>query len=1229
MRTAEHKHDWKLVGFNQRLRTFPGMRAHKLCACARRGCSASTVRGGFHPDPYWTPSATGSPADVLAWIGARLPADEEPVVEDLPPSPLTEWVEEEYRPISGAAARTLFAVGTGNISSTGIWSLSSGGTTGQAIPTASDDVILDTHSGNVTIDSTLNCRSLDCNSPSGSGAYAGTLTHNTGQFIAPAPSVAGTTVILRFSSAMTYTLVGSPNISTTLGTTNTTMTVTTAGKTMPSISFNATPTSGFQLTDAMTTTTTATVTHTQGVLNTNGQTCSWGLFVSNNASTRTITLGSSSITITGSTGGWNMATTTGLTWTANTATITLNGATQTINIASLTATGTSWIISCSGVATITGASPSMVNITRTGTAVKTDSLVLSITGTLTVTGTLTLNANSTVNRLLVQGVTLGTQVTISAATLVCLNVIDFQDIKGAGAATWTTAASGATSFGDCQGNSGVTFTTAVTQTWSGNTTGSWSTAANWTSRVPLPQDNVTISGLTSGVITADMPRLGASVNFTGSTGGAVNPSFNLACFGSFISATGIQLNSSDNLTLSGRGAYTFLGNVTGGGGYCNMSIVVQAPGGTYTLTGSFATANGLTVTLGTFVSNGFSMSLQRGLGGAGTWNIANSTVTCFGGGATTAWIAPTTLVSTGSTIILTVTSSSTFQGGGLTYNNLQVNTGALITVTGANTFNTITEQPGAGIIWPAGVTNTVTSFVATGQNNGYLKLPGVAANYASTPDATALRFGTTNSMTIDCQVSLPSWAPASQEVFFSKLGTNTGYEFAITTGGALVVTWGSGSAFPSKNTGAAVVSGTAGQKLWVRLSFSLSGGTMTIKFYTSSDGTSWTQLGTTQTQAATSLTDDSTIPAISTRAGGAQFPTPGSFYEVRVYNSALGSGSGTPVFDANFATKPFGANTFTESSSNAATVTINGTLGVLGDGRCMNMSSTGGTQATLRNTSGVDANDFMYLQDMAATGGATWYAGGHSNNVSDNTGWTFTTLTPITLGGSASSSGTSASITAPTQIPLGTSSSASSTAAQVTAPSLASLGTAASQSSTSLQLTAPTEVTGLSASSTSSTSASLTAATVVPLGGSASASSAAMDLIAAMNLSTASNSTASLTLMTPILLSLDGSSSQSSTADLVVRTPIVVPCDSSDSTSGDSLVISVPVRLVLQGSSSSSTTNLYRLPVPGPPGTITGTDPGHITWYTPSGSTELTDPGHVAAFSSPGTIQPTSAGHVK
>lgn len=68
------------------------------------------------------------------------------------------------------------------------------------------------------------------------------------------------------------------------------------------------------------------------------------------------------------------------------------------------------------------------------------------------------------------------------------------------------------------------------------------------------------------------------------------------------------------------------------------------------------------------------------------------------------------------------------------------------------------------------------------------------------------------------------------------------------------------------------------------------------------------------------------------------------------------------------------------------TFATNGSLGNL----AKLVSSSGGSAATLSKASGTVSVDYMSIQDSTATGGASWYAGANSTNVSGNTGWIFT-----------------------------------------------------------------------------------------------------------------------------------------------------------------------------------------------------------------------------------------------
>jgi len=83
------------------------------------------------------------------------------------------------------------------------------------------------------------------------------------------------------------------------------------------------------------------------------------------------------------------------------------------------------------------------------------------------------------------------------------------------------------------------------------------------------------------------------------------------------------------------------------------------------------------------------------------------------------------------------------------------------------------------------------------------------------------------------------------------------------------------------------------------------------------------------------------------------------------------------------------AHTISLTSSTTQTVTTFTVSGSSGNVITLN-AVTSGTFATLSCASGTICRDWLSIKDNHATGGATFYAGANSTNVSGNTGWTFT-----------------------------------------------------------------------------------------------------------------------------------------------------------------------------------------------------------------------------------------------
>lgn len=383
----------------------------------------------------------------------------------------------------------------------------------------------------------------------------------------------------------------------------------------------------------------------------------------------------------------------------------------------------------SGQASISGAN-TFVNLTRTGTAVRTDSVAFS--SDQTISGILTLAGNSAINRLLVQGGILGTARTLTVNTTVTASYVDIQDITGAGSASWALGSITGNS-GDCQGNSGITFTTPATQTFISPGTKNWSDVTVWTSRIPLPQDDVVINTTTTTTLTVDMPRMCHSIDYTGftrtqahsgtSTGGTAT------MYGNVTLASGMTITNSgqNNIILAGRGSQTYKSNgITYPVGANGNSFSIAAPGGTYTLQDNCTFSNGsintgFILVAGTLDMNNFTLSvtyfLSNSTTNARTLTTHGVAITCTGSGATNVVnINSTNLTfTTAPSFTLTGVSASTktFIGGGMTYGALthtvSGSTGSLV-ITGANTFSAINFSDASNartLTLPASTTTTI------------------------------------------------------------------------------------------------------------------------------------------------------------------------------------------------------------------------------------------------------------------------------------------------------------------------------------------------------------------------------------------------------------------------------------------------------------------------------------------------------------------------------------------
>lgn len=506
--------------------------------------------------------------------------------------------------------------GTWNASSTTNWSTSSGGASGASAPTSTDDVVFDVNSNVTTGAFTVTVSVAVCQDFTASG-LDGAMT-----------LAMGTSTLSVYGSwsnpATNFAFSGTGTI--TFAATTTGKTITTNGISWPSaIVFNGV---GGEWTQggAWTSTSGSGITITNGSFSTGNYALTADSIISANTNTRTVSLGSSSISLTNSGNILNI-TETNLTFNAGTSTITGNQAVCYIvanNLTFYNVTFTSTSVYPTTNKKFVGINNTFNNLTFP-TPTTSGALYVYFGGNATINGTLTLNTSTTITRRMVvrPGVYNGTAVTeynpttvptITVATLATARNVDFQNITAAGASSpWS-----GTNFGDAGNNTNITFGAAKTVYWNLAAGGNWSSTAWATSsggavaaaNFPLAHDTAIIedTGLTAGnTIDYSEGYLIGNLNC-----GTRTTAFTLSCG---------KASFCGDVTLSSAMTLTFSSDVN-----------FVKPSGTQTLN-----TNGITINIDFcyFCSNGGTLSLGSNVtitGGAfylfgGTLSLGTYTLT--------------------------------------------------------------------------------------------------------------------------------------------------------------------------------------------------------------------------------------------------------------------------------------------------------------------------------------------------------------------------------------------------------------------------------------------------------------------------------------------------------------------------------------------------------------------------------------------------------------------------
>lgn len=187
-------------------------------------------------------------------------------------------------------------------------------------------------------------------------------------------------------------------------------------------------------------------------------------------------------------------------------------------------------------------------------------------------------------------------------------------------------------------------------------------------------------------------------------------------------------------------------------------------------------------------------------------------------------------------------------------------------------------------------------------------IPVTAGAKVSTPDSAALSIS--GDFDIQVKVAMDDWTPSSIRGLVEHndaAATDYSYQFYLFTDGKPGIQWTSdGSTLLGANSTAATGVSDGATK-WLRVTHDVDNGSggNDVKFYTSDDGASWSQLGSTVTQAFTTSHFNSTQPVRLGSTSGDERGIAGTMYRARILNGI----AGTTVADIDFVNHPAGSAT--------------------------------------------------------------------------------------------------------------------------------------------------------------------------------------------------------------------------------------------------------------------------------------------------------------------------------
>ena len=442
-----------------------------------------------------------------------------------------------------------------------------------------------------------------------------------------------------------------------------------------------------------------------------------------------------------------------------------------------------------------------------------------------------------------------------------------------------------------------------------------------------------------------------------------------------------------NLTLSSLSGFSIASGVANTSGVSGVTQVITSNGkplvalqlgtgsaasGTCQLSGALTVTNGITLSAGTLDLNGNNLTCATFNSATTTYvrgiSFGSNSITCNGSG--TVWnTGPFQFTITGTPVV------------NISNNSISATTVTTGSMSEANSIS---------------FNFTVGSYVLTSPAGNVfrnLSFTGFAGSLAGGTQATIYGDLTLSSTITVSTVS--AWTFASTSATTRVITTNS-----TTVGRPLVFngvggSWRLADALLMNTTRALThTNGTLdlnGKTLTVGTAYTTTAGTKNLTF----NGGTLVCPGTTATAFNNNAPINFTTTAgtgvgkiAMTAATAKTFVGGGSTYNCTLSNDGAGaltiSGSNTFTTIAN-GVQP---TAFTFTAGTTQTVTnwnVSGTAGNL----VTIISSTAGVPALLSKASGTVSSNYLSLKDSTALGGAAWYAGANSTNVSGNLGWIF------------------------------------------------------------------------------------------------------------------------------------------------------------------------------------------------------------------------------------------------